>query len=130
MDINWKAVGVGLIVTLILGIILSFVGILNILAPIIGGIVAGYMLRGNYTTGAVNGGLGAAVAGFLVTLIAVLLGSSVISAALVSSGFTGDSAGLIGLATIVGAIVSFIVFFILGAIGGIIGILIKGKETV
>lgn len=123
MNINWMAVGIGFIVTLILGIIGVYVGFLGLLAPIIGGLIAGYMITGNYTDGAINGGLGAGIAGFVVTLIAVLVFGG---AAMALSGYE-VSGGVIGAAAIIGAIVAFIVEFILGAIGGIIGILIKGQ---
>ena len=125
MKINWMSVGIGFITTIILTVILSYVG-LSILGPLIGGLIAAYMITGTYTDGAINGGLGACIAGFIYTLVVVLLGAPAISAAMVSDGYTSGDVGLIA---IIGAIVSLVIFFILGAIGGIIGILIKGKST-
>jgi len=55
MNINWRAVVIGLIITVILVAMLSQLK-LGYLGAIIGGLVTGYLITGTYTDGAVNGG--------------------------------------------------------------------------
>ncbi len=123
MKYNWTAVGVGFFVTLILGLLFPFIG-LGLIAPIIGGIVAGYITKGTYMDGALNGGNGAGFAGFIAVLIIVFVfGGN--SGSL--TGVSVNSGGLL-LATFLTAIVVGIINTILGAIGGAVGILIKGNK--
>jgi hypothetical protein len=125
---NWKIIGIGFVVTLVLAIIGLFVPFLGLLAPIIGGIVAGYMIGGGkYVDGIVDGGLSAGIAGFIFTLVTVLLLGSLISTVATTAGYTGSTGALTAAAAIIGAIVAFIIFLILGLIGGVIGIAISGK---
>jgi hypothetical protein len=116
--INWKAVAIGFVVTLILeiiGALFSFLGILgpliiSILAPVIGGLLAAYIAGGEYIDGVRNGGL-AGGCGSLVAAIIVLSGADL-------------------AAIIFSAIFSFILSAILGIIGGTIAIFLKGKQEV
>lgn len=129
---NWKVIGIGFVVTLVLAVIGLYVPFLGLLAPIIGGIVVGYMIGGGkYVDGVVNGGLSAGIAGFIFTLITVLLLGAVISTLATTAGYTGSTGALAATAAIIGAIFAFVIFFVLGLIGGVIGIAIKGqpKET-
>ncbi|HEX7467003.1 MAG TPA: DUF5518 domain-containing protein [Methanobacterium sp.] len=125
---DWKAIGMGFVVTLVLAIIGLFVPFLGLLAPIIGGIVVGYMIGGGkYVDAIVDGGLSAGIAGFIFTLITVLLLGAAISTAAITAGYTGSTGALTAVAAIIGAIVAFIIFLILGLIGGIVGVAIKGQ---
>jgi hypothetical protein len=103
---DWTPVIIGIVVTIIIGLIGIFIPFLSILAPIIGGLVAAYMAGGDYKDGAVSGGVAGCVGGAL--LGTVLLGA-----------FT---------AVIGGLALGFIIGLILGIIGGMIGILIKGDN--
>ena len=107
MNINFREVGIGLIITVILVAMLSQLK-LGYLGGIIGGLVTGYMITGTYIDGGVNGGLSAGIGGFISVLVFALL----------------FERNLLSIA-IVGAIGVFISYFIIGAICGIIGILLK-----
>jgi len=120
--VNWTAVGVGFVVTLILGIIGLYVPFLGLLAPIIGGLVAAYMAGGKYIDGIVNGGLAGGIAGFITALIGFALIGAAVS---VLTGYAGAGAVI----AIIGAITGFIIGAILGLVGGVIGIAIKGKPA-
>jgi hypothetical protein len=100
---NWTPVIIGIILTVIIGLLGIFIPFLEILAPIIGGFIAAYMTGGDYKDGAVIGGItgvfGGAIRGVLLGAFTAVIGGVAL----------GSTIGLI-----------------LGIIGGIIGILIKG----
>ena len=133
--VNWKALGLGFIITLILAYLGKYIPHLDMpLAPIIGGIIAGYMVGGSYRDGVVYGGLSTGIAGFIYTILVIILSAGVSLASTVSMNIFpmsmyGESfivtMGIIILATIL----SFIIYFILGLIGGIIGIAIKERNA-
>jgi hypothetical protein len=102
---NWTPVIIGIVLTIVIGLIGIFIPFLGILAPIIGGFVAAYMAGGDYKDGAVNGGIAGAFGGALLGF--VLLGAFTV--------FIG------GLA------LGFIIGLILGIIGGTLGIIVKGR---
>jgi len=111
MNIDWKIVGIGLIITGILVAIFDYVS-LAYLAAIIGGLITGYMITGKYVDGAVNGGLAAGISGCVYLLVfALLFERNIISVAIVA------------------AIGVLVIYFIIGAIGGMIGVFIKGKTN-
>jgi hypothetical protein len=101
---NWTPVIIGIILTVIIGLLGIFIPFLEILAPIIGGLIAAYMTGGDYKDGAVIGGITGVFGGAI--LGGVLLGAFT---AVIGGVALGSTIGLI-----------------LGIIGGIIGILIKG----
>lgn len=79
MDINWRAVFVGFLVALTLGLVLSWLvpqtatsALLHAVPGLVGGGIAGYMVSGT-GRGAVHGGL-ATVIGGLFTLAVLLVG--------------------------------------------------------
>jgi hypothetical protein len=126
MDINWKAVVVGVIAALIIYITGAFAGPVGILrsliytlAPLIGGFSAAYIKKGDYVESIMNGGLAGGISGF--------------AAAFIILGILGPAAtlmgneGLIIAVTILNAITALVIGAVLGLIGGIIGILIKGQ---
>jgi hypothetical protein len=65
MNLNWMAIGAAFLVT----IVISFVSGLylpknvGLIGPVIGGLIAGYIVDGNYTNGIINGGIPAGIAG-------------------------------------------------------------------
>jgi len=125
--VNWKAVGIGFIVTLVIALIGLFVPYLSFpLSPIIGGIVVGYIVGGTYKEGIINGGLAAGITGFIFTLVAVTLLGGTISAITASAGVSLSS-GTLALIAVLGAVFAFILYFILGLIGGVIGVAIKER---
>ncbi len=103
---DWTPVIIGVVLTIIIGLIGIFIFPLGILAPMIGGLIAAYMAGGDYKDGAVNGGITGIFGGAILGV--VLLGA-----------FTAVIGGL-ALGSISG--------LILGIIGGVIGIVIRGNS--
>ncbi len=127
--INWKAVGFGFIVTLVLAYLGNYIPYVDIpLAPIIGGIVAGYVVGGSYKNGIINGGFAAGIPGFLYTLaVIVFVTGSTIAVAVSKTALSGESGIVTIIIIIIGAILAFVIYFVLGLIGGIIGATIKER---
>lgn len=130
MILNWRAIGVAFVVTLVLSIIFGIYLPKNVglIGPIIGGLLAGYMVGGSYTEGLVNGGIPAGIAGSIYTVSVVsILGSKIIAEA-VAIGYTGSTGTLLISAVIGGVIGGFAIYFFLGIIGSIIGVVIKNRN--
>ncbi len=110
---NWKAMIIGFMVTLILLPFLEFI------APLIGGIIAGYLVDGKYKNGIYNGGISASIASLLYALVTFthLSGSDIAKAASMNLS--------VGTFTILSIILATIGGLLLGLIGGIIGVAIK-----
>ncbi len=130
MNLNWMAIGVAFVVTIIIAI---FSGMylpknVGLIGPIIGGLIAGYMVGGSYTDGIVNGGIPAGIAGLIYLVVVVLLFGSTITTAAIALGYTGSTETLLISALIGAAFVGFAMYFVLGIIGGIIGVAIKGRK--
>ena len=112
--VNWTAVGIGFVVTIVLEIIgalfltmdTAVSAFISVFAPIIGGLIAAYWAGGTYKEGIINGG----IAGGMGSLIAAII-------------FLTGSLTSIAM----NALISFVSSAILGIIGGLIGILAKGK---
>lgn len=113
--INWKAIIMGFIVTLIL---LPF---LNAIAPLFGGIVAGYVVGGKYKNGIYNGGICASIASLLFVLVTFtnLNGSDIAKAA--SMHLTVETFSILSI------ILAIIGGLLMGLIGGVIGVAIKRR---
>lgn len=113
--INLKAVIVGFVVTLIL---LPF---LDVVAPILGGIIAGYLVGGKYKNGIYNGGISASIASVLFALVMFtnLTGPDIAKAASMHL-----SVELFSILSIILAVAGGL---LLGLIGGIIGVAIKRR---
>jgi Family of unknown function (DUF5518) len=130
------AIGVAFIITIVIALISGIYLLRNVglIAPIIGGLIAGYMVGGSFTNGLVNGGIPAGIAGAINSLFEVwvlnkALATTVISTALVSAGYTGSPERFLIIAAIGSAFVGFAIFFVLGIIGAIIGVAIKKRGT-
>jgi hypothetical protein len=133
--VNWKAIGLGVIITLILVYLGKYIPHLdNPIAPIIGGIFAGYVVGGSYKNGVIYGGLSAGIAGFVYTLLVIILSAGIALATTVSMNTVPNSvSGESGIVTvsiiILGAFSAFGIYLILGLIGGIIGIAIRERNA-
>lgn len=131
MELNWTAIVVSFVVTIAVTI---FSGIylpknVGLIGPIIGGLIAGYMVDGSYTDGLVHGGIPAGIAGLIyIAAVVLLLGSEITSVA-AKVGYTGSTEALIVIAVIGGAFTGFALYFVLGIIGGVIGVAIKGRSS-
>ena len=114
MDINWRAVFVGFLVALTLGLIVSWLvppsettAFVQVLPGLIGGAVAGYMVTG-VGDGALHGGL-ATVLGGLLTLVMLALVGVLFAGVVVTAGLF-----VIGLIVLFGQAIP-------GAIAGAVG---------
>ena len=131
MELNWKAIAAAFIITTVLSIIFGLYLPKNVdlIGPVIGGLIAGYMVGGSYTDGLVNGGIPAGIGGIVSIVTIVLLSSSQITSLVIFIGYTGSKETLF-LGLIVGsAIGGFAIFFVLGIIGSIIGVKLSQKKT-
>jgi hypothetical protein len=114
--VNWSAVGIGFVVTIVLEIVgIFFLSLdaavstfIGVFAPIIGGLIAAYWAGGTYQEGITNGGLAAGMGSFIAAFI-VLSGTSL-------------------MPIIISAVISGVIGVVLGIIGGLVGILSKKQE--
>ena len=131
MELNWKAIIAAFIITTVLSIIFGLYLPKNVdlIGPVIGGLIAGYLVGGSYTDGLVNGGIPAGIGVIVSTVTIVLLSSSQITSLVYSIGYTGSKESLF-LGLIVGAaIAGFALFFVFGIIGSIIGVKLSKNKT-
>ncbi|MDP1553713.1 MAG: DUF5518 domain-containing protein [Methanobacteriaceae archaeon] len=108
---NWKAIIIGIVLTLLLGIGLRFIipSLSGIISIIIACAVVGYMAKGHVMNGAIHGGAVGAIEG-IITIILVLY---------FSGGLAGNNnVMMILLLALIGDIS-------LGIIGGTIGNILK-----
>ena len=131
MKLNWKAIVVSFLVTMVIAVIFGVYLPKNVglIGPIIGGLIAGYMVGTSYTDGLVNGAIPAGVAGLIFTTLVVLLSINTISSAAMTLGYTGSTETLLISSIIGAAFVGFALYFVLGIIGSIVGIFIKKRNN-
>jgi hypothetical protein len=133
--VNWKAIALGFIVTLVLMYIGNYIPYLHrTIAPIMGGIIAGYVVGGSYKNGIIYGGFSAGIVGFLYSLVIIILSAGIalatsVSMVIVPSTLNGESGFITAGIIILGATMSFVIYFIMGLIGGLIGVAIKEREA-
>jgi hypothetical protein len=130
MNLNWMAIIVSFIVTIVIAFISGIYLPKNIglIGPVIGGLIAGYMVGENYTDGIVNSGIPAGLAGLIYLTTVVLLFGSQIATIASKAGYTGSVETLILGGAIAAVFVGFAMYFVLGLIGGIIGVAIKERN--
>ena len=133
--VNWKSIGLGFIITFAYIYLSKYVPYLDMsLAPILGGIFAGYMVGGSFKNGALYGGFSAGIVGFIYALLVIILSNGIARATSVSMVvFPISSSGISEFVTagviILGATIAFVIYFIMGLIGGIIGVAIKERNA-
>lgn len=132
--IDWKAVGVGSLINAVLTLVLmvSFFP-LFFLGPVIGGLVATYIGRGDKKDAPVEGALTGIIGGLIIGIL-FIAGFGALSAII---GLIFAKVGLVaGAMTIIAGVfitvVAMLVGGVLAAVGGIIGAEIRenGRETV
>jgi hypothetical protein len=131
IKLNWKAIGASFIITMVIFLIFGVYLPKNVelIGPVVGGLIAGYIVGGSYTDGLVNGGIPAGIGGIVSTITIVLLSSSQITSLAYSIGYTGSKETLL-LGLVVGsAFAGFALFFVLGIIGSIIGVKLSQRNT-
>lgn len=122
MNTDWRAVGVGFILILVVGAVGLTLPVLGqIGAGLIGGFAAGYLAGGSLGDGAWNGLLAGSISGVVLTLLLSLLGGVLGLAGGPLGGFLGG-AGVF----LVGLFVT-LVFGIDSAIAGAVGAWLKGR---
>lgn len=131
MKLNWTAIIASFLISLILSVIFGIYLPKNVelIAPVIGGLIAGYMVGTSYTDGLVNGGIPAGIAGIISTVTIVLLNGNVINSAVQTLGYTGSTQSLLVGLIVGSAFVGFALFFVLGIIGSVIGVAIKNGSN-
>ncbi len=117
MDLNWRAIGVGIVVSIIIGLLSGMnIPFTNASLPylgagltgIIAGIAAGYVDARGLSSGALQGGVATAIGAIVVGIVLTVIGTL--------------AAGVVGL-SLAGV---FLVLIIVNAIPGIIGGAIGG----
>jgi hypothetical protein len=122
---NWRAVGIGLVVELFLGVVgLLLPGIGQFVAGLVGGFVAGYIASTRIRSGAWHGLLAGSLGGFLLALpVGVLVG-----VASIGIGLTDQLGSLIaGIGTTIFVVLVAVVLGANSALGGAIGSFVKDK---
>jgi hypothetical protein len=131
MKLNWKAIGAAFVATTLISIICGIYLPKNVdlIGPVIGGLIAGYMVGGSYIDGLVNGGILAGIGGIVSTVTLVLLSSSQITSLVYSTGYTGSKEILLIGLVVGSAFAGFAIFFVLGIVGSIIGVGLNKRNT-
>ena len=128
MKLKWTAIVVAFVVAFVMGI---FGGLylpknVSLIGPIIGGLIAGYLVDGNYTDGLVNGGIPAGIAGLISLPVVLSLSWSEITTAVSNLGYQLPQGSFI-MIIIGSAFAGFAIYFVLGIIGAIIGVAVKKR---
>ncbi len=127
MKLNWKAVivgfGVSFLIALFTGLYLPKMGLI---APVIGGFVAVYLVELSYTNGILYGGVPTSIAGLTsIPLVVFLLNQANIQIANLHVSLRSITYYLY----IGGAVSGFILFLFIGLISGIIAVAIRKKTN-
>ncbi len=112
---NWRAVGIGFLVMVVVGLVgLAVPGIGQLFAGLVGGFVAGYIAGGGLLSGAWHGLLAGGFAGFLLALVVGLAGLALGPVGAVVGG---------GLAVVilVGSVFLALDSAVAGLVGGLLG---------
>ena len=130
LNLNWETIGFAFIVTLLISIFSGLYLHKNVvfISPIIGGIIAGYMVSGSYSDGMANGGIATSIAGLISFPVIGLLSWNLVIATMNNYGYHIPPETLLTGVIVGTALVGLVTFFILGLIGGIIGTAIKGGK--
>ncbi len=113
--INRLAIIFGFIITIVL------LPVINALAPLVGGIVVGYLVGGKYRNGMINGMISSGVAAIVYALIINLFFTGAVVTKAASINMPTNMVIIYSLTlAIIGGV-------ILGLIGGIIGVAIKNR---
>lgn len=124
MDIDWRAIAVGFVVSIALGLIggaavpftdVSLPALSSVLTGFIAGTAAGYVSGGDWLRGATHGGLSVVIGALVVVVVLGIIGTI--------------AAGLLGLGLFVVALLFLLLYAIPGAVGGIVGALLKRRAA-
>ena len=128
MNLSWTVMSIVFVTTLVITILsgtylpksVGFIG------PIVGGLIVGYLVGGNYTDGIVNGGIPVGLAGITYTSRIVAINGYKITVSLNTLIYNGSHVKL--LFSLIFA--SFAFYLVFGIIGGLIGFAIKERKII
>ena len=128
MNLSWTVMSIVFVTTLVITILsgtylpksAGFIG------PIVGGLIAGYLVGGNYTDGIVNGGIPVGLAGITYTSGILAINGYKITASLNTHSYNGSHLQL--LFSLIFA--NFAFYLVFGIIGGLIGFAIKERKII
>jgi Family of unknown function (DUF5518) len=128
MNLNWIVMGTVFVVTLVIILItgtylpksIGFIG------PVIGGLIAGYLVGGNYTDGIINAGIPVGLAGLTYTSGLVVINGNKINISLNTLIYNGTHSQLLFSLIFAG----FAFYFVYGIVGGLIGFAIKERKII
>ena len=130
MNLNWKAIIIAFVISFVVTII-SGIYLLNnvsLIGPIIGGLIAGYIVDGSYTDGLVNGGIPSGIVGLISLPLVLYLIWDKINALITSLGYHLPPVPFL-TAAIGAGFAGFAMYFVIGIIGAIIGVAIKNRNS-
>jgi len=120
---DWISIGIGAVVNTVLTIVLALIFFpLFFLGPIIGGFVTVYLIRDEFGTGIIHGGLAGVLGGLIIGILS-LFGVGIVAALLsLFLAELGVALGAVGaLFVIFFTVLTMLVCGVLSAIGGAIG---------
>lgn len=128
MNLNWPVMGFVYVITLVIIIIIGtyLPKSIGFMGPIIGGIIAGYLVGGNYTDGILNGGIPVGLAGLTYINGLVIINVNKITTSLNTLIYNGSHIQLLISVIFAG----FVFYFVYGIIGGLIGFAIKERKII
>lgn len=127
MNLNWKAVIVGLVVTFVIALFTGlYIPKMSLIAPVIGGFIAVYLVEVSYTNGILYGGVPTSIAGLTSTPLVVFLSNQTNIQLANVTVITGSIASFLYIG---GAISGFILFLFIGTICGIIAVAVRKKTN-
>lgn len=131
LNLNWTAIGIAFVVTLVISIFSGLYLHKNVvfISPVIGGLIAGYMVGGSYSDGIANGGIAAGIAGLISLPVIALLSWNVVTTTLSNYGYHIPPETLLTGVIVGTALVGLVTYFIIGLIAGIIGTAVKGRKS-
>ena len=96
------------------------------LGPIAGGLIAGYLVGGNYTDGIVNGGIPVGLAGLINITGILAINGNTLTTTLNALIYNVSHIELLISVIFAG----FLFYFVMGMIGGLIGFAIKERKII
>ncbi|MGB8233227.1 MAG: DUF5518 domain-containing protein [Methanobacterium sp.] len=128
MNLNWIVMGVVYLVTLFIILIIGtyLPKSIGFIGPLVGGLIAGYLVGGNYTDGIINGGIPVGLAGLTYISGLVAINGNKITISLNTIIYNGSHLQLLINVLFAG----FAFYFVYGIIGGLIGFAIKERKII
>ena len=128
MNLNWMVMCIVFVVTLIIVMLTGTYlpkGV-GFLGPIVGGLIAGYLVGGNYTDGIVNGGIPVGLAGLVYSTGILAINGNTINITLNTLIYNVSHVELLVSVIFAG----FLFYFVMGMVGGLIGFAIKERKII